>query len=145
MGRGGRQDCEDYVEAALPVADRRDCRAELLYHAGAASEDRSLQGNRRSRWLRSISLPQGRVCPRRQRRLAEVRRLRAAPGAGGMVQRRQDRQLSADRVEEYYGRRYRVGRVAERRGGLVRASASRSRAAAETQQRYRHRAVKPAG
>src|ERR1700687_710144 len=67
MGRGGRQDCEDYVEAAIPAADRRDCRAELLHHAGAASKDRSLQGNRRSRWLRSISIPQGRVSPRRQR------------------------------------------------------------------------------
>src|ERR1700730_1038061 len=143
MGRGGRQDCEDYVEAALPVADRRDCRAELLHHAGAASEDRSLQGNQRSRWLRCISIPQGTGCPRQQRRLGKVRRLCAAPGAAGMVQRLQGRQLSADRVEDYHGRRYRVGRVAEGRGGLVRASASRSRAAAETQQRYRHRAVKP--
>src|ERR1700719_1221396 len=119
MGRGGRQDCEDYVEAALPVADRRDCCAELLHHAGAASEDRSLQGNQRSRWLRSISIPQGRVCPRQQRRLGEVRRLCAAPGAGGMVQRRQDRQLSADRVEDYHARRYLVGRVAEGRAVLV--------------------------
>src|ERR1700719_1217558 len=109
MGGGRRQDCEDYVEAALPVADRRDRRAELLHHAGAAGEKRSLQGNRRSRWLRSISIPQGRICPRQQRRVGEVRRLRAAPGAGGMVQRRQDRQLSADRVEDYHGRHHRVG------------------------------------
>jgi peptide/nickel transport system substrate-binding protein len=82
--------------------------------------------------------------PRSSARLGEVRRLCAAPGAGGMVQRWQDRQLSADRVEDYHGRGHRVGRVAERRGRLVRASASRSRPAAETQQRYRHRAVKPA-
>ena len=59
-------------------------RRNSLHHAGAAGEDRSVQGDHRDRRLRSVSLPQGRVRRRQQRRLGEVRRLRAAPGAGGM-------------------------------------------------------------
>ena len=87
VGRGGRQDDQDHAEEAVPAADRRDCRADgnSLHDAGAAGEDRSVQGDHRGRRLRSVPLPQGRVRRRQQRRVGEVRRLRAAPGAAGMV------------------------------------------------------------
>ena len=146
LGRGGRQDRQDHAEEAVPAADRRDRRMQNCVHdAGAAGEDRSVQGDHRDHRLRPVPLPEGRIRRRQQRRLGEVRRLRAAAGAGGMDLGRQDRQLPAHRVEDHPRCVHRIGRAAERRGGLVRAGAGRPRAAAEAQQRHRHRAVQPAG
>ena len=56
LGRGGRQDRQDHAEAAVPAADRRDRRAELVHHAGAAGEDRSVQGDHRDHRLRPVSV-----------------------------------------------------------------------------------------
>ena len=53
-------------------------------------------------------------------------------------------QLSADRMEDHHRLCHRVGRVAERRSGLVGTGADRSRSAAEAKQRYRHGSVQPA-
>jgi len=87
-GRGGRQDCEDYVEAALPVADRCDAvqnafiMPERLAKTDPFKAINEVVGSGPYRFLKT-SFSQA-AAPR-----GEVRRLRAASGAGGMVQRRQ--------------------------------------------------------
>ena len=102
LGRGGRQDDQDHAEEALPAADRRDRRPRQRVHdAGAACEDRSVQGDHRGRRLGSVPFPEGRIRRRQQRRVGEVRRLCAAPGAGGMDLGRQGRPLPAHRVEDH--------------------------------------------
>ena len=46
-GVRGRQDHQDHAEAAVPAADRCDRRRHFVHHAGAAGEDRSVQGGDR--------------------------------------------------------------------------------------------------
>ena len=68
---------KDDVEAALPVADRRDCRAELLHYAGAASEDDPFKAiNEVVRSGSSTHSYKDEFVPGSSAALGEVRRLR---------------------------------------------------------------------